>query len=213
MTGSELTPGVAHQVRVLLVDDDDLVLQALQEQLEGLGFEVIAAKDGEEALRLARARPPDFVLSDTNMPGLSGLELLARFQGDSALCKAPFFLMSGDSAVERRSLGAGANGFFMKPISIAEVRRGLLQVQLKAGDGSSHAVGVLHSRLGAALESLTEAASVAGLPGELQSSLASVLADVARLHGVTEWLHNGLANLSSDAHQALPESKPDADAP
>ena len=107
-------------LRVLLVDDEPLVLDLLEEALTVRGFEVTTAAAGAEALRLGKERPPDVVLSDTNMPGMDGVELLAAFRAEPALAGVPFFLMSGNPDEEQRALAAGVAGFFHKPIKGGE---------------------------------------------------------------------------------------------
>lgn|GEM_PF-3521511 len=69
-------------------------------------------------------------------------------------------------------------------------------------------VGSLHRHLGDALTSLTEAASEGGAPQQLQAALVTVLAEVARLQGITEWVYEGFADLSSDSQPRLPELPP-----
>ena len=97
-------------LRVLLVDDEPLVLHLLEDALTVRGFKVTTAAAGAEALRLGNERPPDVVLSDTNMPGMDGLELLAAFRADPDLAGVPFFLMSGNPDEEQRALAAGVKG-------------------------------------------------------------------------------------------------------
>ncbi len=103
-------------LHALVVDDEPLVTELLEDMLTAQGFAVTTALGGEAALRLARERPPDVVLSDTNMPGMDGVDLLMAFQADPTLKAVPFFLMSGNGQEEERALAAGALRFFCKPI-------------------------------------------------------------------------------------------------
>ena len=113
MTDNELSK----PLRILLVDDEELVRDFLTDMLTAKGFLVQAAPTGEVALQLARDEPPDLVLSDVNMPGMDGIELLSLFGEDADLDGVPFFLMSGNPDEEARGLQAGAVRFFHKPIA------------------------------------------------------------------------------------------------
>ena len=87
-----LTPFLA--MKVLLVDDDELIRSALQINLEGLGHSVTSARSGEEALAwLAKGHEPDLVILDMNMPGLGGAGTLPRLR--SLRPKVPVLLATG----------------------------------------------------------------------------------------------------------------------
>src|SRR5215831_18743725 len=66
--------------RVLVVDDDDSLRRVLQVQLEDLGYEVLTAAGGNEALASLTQCPLELVLTDLRMPGMSGIELLGRIR-------------------------------------------------------------------------------------------------------------------------------------
>jgi CheY-like chemotaxis protein len=66
--------------RILVVDDDENLRWVLKTQLEDMGYAVSDAADGEKALAAIEKEPPALVLTDLKMPGLSGLELLARIR-------------------------------------------------------------------------------------------------------------------------------------
>ena len=65
--------------RILLADDDEMIVDALRYQLQKEGFDVLIAFDGETALDLARTQNPDLVLLDVMMPRLQGFEVCARY--------------------------------------------------------------------------------------------------------------------------------------
>jgi DNA-binding response OmpR family regulator len=68
--------------RILLAEDDRFLRRAAEARLRQQGFEVLAATDGEEALRVARAERPDLVLLDVVMPRLQGFEVLKALKRD-----------------------------------------------------------------------------------------------------------------------------------
>jgi CheY-like chemotaxis protein len=118
------------QGRILLVDDEDLILRTTGEALEALGLKVTTAQDGVEALALFReADPrPDLVLMDLTMPRMDGRE---AFQAMHDLDPSvPVVLSSGFT--EQDSLqtitGEGPAGFIQKPYQIAELRRVIQRV-------------------------------------------------------------------------------------
>jgi CheY-like chemotaxis protein len=79
---------------VLVADDEAAVLEVLSEVVEDLGHEVVRARDGREALALARSRRPDLVVTDHLMPMLSGTELCKELRKDEKLKKVPVILLS-----------------------------------------------------------------------------------------------------------------------
>jgi DNA-binding response OmpR family regulator len=108
---------------VLVADDDDDILLLITTRLRRDGFDVIAARDGEEALALAQERRPDVAVLDIGMPKLDGLEVLQRIRADEAL-KAMRVLLLTAKAQEsdvRRGHDAGADAYVRKPFSPAEL--------------------------------------------------------------------------------------------
>jgi two-component system response regulator FlrC len=102
-------------VRVLIVEDDDVVRNAFVKTLKDAGFEVDQASDGEEGLAKLRAgKTFSIVVTDINMPGLSGPEMLE--QAKAALKSAHIVIMGGDAP---SAAPAGLKGATMlaKPIA------------------------------------------------------------------------------------------------
>ncbi|HEX7887966.1 MAG TPA: chemotaxis protein CheB, partial [Ramlibacter sp.] len=108
--------------RLLVVDDNADMREYLARTLGG-PWQVTVAADGEEALRLARADPPDLVLADVMMPGLDGFALLRELRADDALKATPLVLVTAraheDAAIE--GLLAGADDYIAKPFSSREL--------------------------------------------------------------------------------------------
>ncbi|MBJ6765811.1 response regulator [Myxococcaceae bacterium JPH2] len=80
---------------VLVADDEPAVLEVLSQVVEDLGHDVVQARDGEEALGLARARSPHLVVTDHVMPRMSGVELCRRMKAEPVLHHVPVILLSG----------------------------------------------------------------------------------------------------------------------
>ncbi len=79
---------------VLVADDEAAVLEVLSEVVEDLGHEVVRARDGREALAMARQRRPALVVTDHLMPLLSGVELCKLMRKDAELKDVPVILLS-----------------------------------------------------------------------------------------------------------------------
>lgn len=112
-------------VRTVLVVDDSLVQRRIAIAfLEKWGFEVWEAGSGKDALRICRAKPPDLVLSDWMMPGMSGLEFCRAFRALSHENYGYFILLTSKSEKAEVALGldAGADDFLTKPVNPAELR-------------------------------------------------------------------------------------------
>lgn len=103
--------------RILLVEDDADTRCALSLLFEMEGFEVLAAADGEEAYLKARSEEPDLIVTDINMPNVSGLDLIRLIKEDGNLQSVPIVAMS---AVEKqqlnRAMELGAIAVYQKPI-------------------------------------------------------------------------------------------------
>jgi two-component system response regulator MprA len=109
-------------VRILVVDDERAVREALDRALRLDGFEVTLAPDGEEALRALADTRPDAIVLDVLMPGLDGLEVcqVMRRMGD----RTPVLMLTARDAVSDRVAGldAGADDYLVKPFALEELR-------------------------------------------------------------------------------------------
>lgn len=101
--------------RILVADDDILILTSIVRGLTNAGYEVIAANDGMEAIELTRDNPPDLAILDIRMPGMSGIEV-ARELRASAGINAIFLSAYTDSAVVEQAVEEGALGYLVKPV-------------------------------------------------------------------------------------------------
>jgi len=96
--GAKRWPGLVGEAkRVLVVDDDRELREALVELLEGEGYHVSSAGDGRQALTKASARRPDVILLDLMMPVMSGWQFRAAQVRDPALSSIPVIVMSATS--------------------------------------------------------------------------------------------------------------------
>jgi DNA-binding NarL/FixJ family response regulator len=110
-------------IRVLIADDHTLVRAGIRGLIEALqGIEVVGeAGDGHEALRLALAERPDIILLDIGMPGLNGLEVVARLAKDDASIRTIILSMHTSEEYVLQALRAGASGYLLKASAVAEL--------------------------------------------------------------------------------------------
>jgi DNA-binding response OmpR family regulator len=108
---------------VLVADDDDDILLLVTTRLRRDGFDVIAARNGEEALALAKERFPAIAVLDIGMPKLDGLEVLQRIRADQTLTEMKVLLLTAKAQESdvRRGYEAGADAYVRKPFSPAEL--------------------------------------------------------------------------------------------
>jgi two-component system KDP operon response regulator KdpE len=105
---------------ILVVDDEPQLRRAMKATLTDLGYVVIEAKSGEEALQTLRAESPDLVLLDLNMPGIGGLETCRAIRESSDV---PIIVLSVRNAERDKVqvLDAGADDYVTKPFGIQEL--------------------------------------------------------------------------------------------
>jgi CheY-like chemotaxis protein len=110
-------PRIAALNTVLAVDDNPENLGVLRSMLDKAGFKVRAARDGEQALRSARAEPPDAVLLDVHMPRMDGYEACKAFKEDPLLRDIPVLFISAlsDPFNKTQAFGLGAIDYLEKP--------------------------------------------------------------------------------------------------
>jgi two-component system, OmpR family, response regulator len=131
-------------VRVLVVDDDRRLARALKRGLEGEGFAVDLAFDGEDGLWHARENSYDALVLDVMMPGMNGLDLCAQLRAEGQWGAVLILTARGGERDEALALDTGADDFLAKPFSYvvlvarlrALLRRGRVErpVTLRAGD-------------------------------------------------------------------------------
>ena len=104
--------------KILIVDDDSTNLYMLKSLLEGEGFDVTEAKNGQEALDVAHVDPPDLILSDILMPVMDGYALCREWKSDDALKHIPLVFYTAtytEPKDEDFALSLGADRFILKP--------------------------------------------------------------------------------------------------
>jgi two-component system chemotaxis response regulator CheY len=114
---------VNKNLKILIVDDFATMRKVIRNLLKQGGFEnVVEAEDGLAALKILKSQQVDFIISDWNMPNMSGLELLKAVRGDDELKALPFLMVTAEALKDNvvAAVKAGVSNYIVKPFT-AEV--------------------------------------------------------------------------------------------
>ena len=120
-----------NRATLLVVDDSRMLRNVVHEVMQGLGIvNVDEAPDGGAALRLFHEKPYDLVLTDWNMPFVTGIELLRTIRHGSVRSETPVVLFTADVSARRlvEALESGANGFVAKPFVMPTLCEKILRI-------------------------------------------------------------------------------------
>ena len=120
-------------LRFLVVDDFSTMRRIVRNLLKELGFtNVEEAEDGVDALQRLRAARFDFVISDWNMPNMTGIELLRQVRADASLRNLPLLMITAEAKKENiiEAAQAGASGYIVKPFTAATLDEKLNKIFL-----------------------------------------------------------------------------------
>ncbi len=111
---------VSKDMKFLVVDDFSTMRRIIKNLLHDLGYpNVTEADDGKTALPMLQAGGFDFLISDWNMPGMSGLDLIKAVRSDAKLAKMPVLMLTAEAKREQiiEAAQAGVNGYVIKPFT------------------------------------------------------------------------------------------------
>ena len=123
--------------RILLVDDEPLILKGLRFTLEQEGYEILTAADGEEALQVFFDQPVDLVLLDVMLPKLDGIQVCQRIRESS---NVPILMLTAKGEDMDKILGLeyGADDYMTKPFNILEVKARIKTVLRRAAQPTAN---------------------------------------------------------------------------
>jgi CheY-like chemotaxis protein len=109
--------------QIMVVEDNPGIRQMIVDILSTSGFAVVAFEEPQAALAAARRREPQLIISDIEMPGQSGLDLIRELRADRSLRRVPVIVVSGFSSREhvRTGMGLGADDYITKPFTREEL--------------------------------------------------------------------------------------------
>lgn len=122
---SEIMPS-ASNIQILVVDDQQSMRELTRHCLKQMGISKVAvAKSGEDALGALDKTKFDLIISDWNMDGISGLELLNKIRNNPIIKKLPFIMATGQKEKSQiiAAKDAGANNYIVKPFSTADLKK------------------------------------------------------------------------------------------
>ena len=107
--------------RVLVVEDNELNLKLFCDLLRAHGFTAEPIRDGRDAIERAHSFLPDLVITDIQLPHVTGIELITLLRGDAQLAAVPIMAVTAYAGREdeERARAAGANAYVTKPIALA----------------------------------------------------------------------------------------------
>ena len=120
-------------MKILVVDDFSTMRRIVRNLLKELGFSnVDEAEDGVDALKKLRAETFDFVVSDWNMPNMTGIDLLREIRKDNALKHLPVLMVTAEAKKENiiEAAQAGASGYVVKPFTAVTLDEKLKKIFL-----------------------------------------------------------------------------------
>jgi two-component system, OmpR family, response regulator MprA len=137
MPGHGPAHGHNQAVRILVVDDDRSLRDALRRALSLAGYDVELAGGGQEGLTKIAAEEPDAVVLDVGMPGIDGLDVCRRLR--AAGNRVPVLMLTARESVEDRidGLDAGADDYLAKPFDVGELKARLRALLRRAGEDAA----------------------------------------------------------------------------
>ncbi len=111
---------MSKDMKILIVDDFATMRKVIRNLLKQGGYENIEeAEDGQMALNELKTKEIDFVISDWNMPKMTGLELLKAVRGDAKLSKTPFLMVTAEALQDNvlEAVKAGVDNYIVKPFT------------------------------------------------------------------------------------------------
>jgi len=112
-------------MKILIVDDFSTMRRIIKNLLRDLGFtNTVEADDGQTALPKLRSGGIDFLITDWNMPGMTGIDLLKEVRSDDKLATLPVLMVTAEAKREQivEAAQAGVNGYVIKPFTAAQLK-------------------------------------------------------------------------------------------
>jgi DNA-binding response OmpR family regulator len=121
-------------MKILIAEDEPLILQTLELKLKKEGYEVIGCADGLDALQKIDSEQPDLIITDIMMPYMSGLEVVRKVKQDAGSRNIPVIVLStmGQESIVEEAFELGADDYLKKPFSLSELSIRIKKLSRKA---------------------------------------------------------------------------------
>ncbi|MBL6749024.1 MAG: chemotaxis response regulator CheY [Nevskia sp.] len=126
--------------RILIVDDFSTMRRIVKNLLHDLGFlNTAEADDGRSAWALLQGTPIDFVITDWNMPGMTGLDLLKNIRADERMARLPVLMVTAEAQRDQiiEAAKAGVNGYIIKPFTAVTLKEKIDKIAQRSASGAS----------------------------------------------------------------------------
>lgn len=109
--------------KILVIDDEPIVLEMISHALKSAGFESVSASDGEEGLALALSNNPDLIITDMSLPKITGWDLIQEIRANSNISDTPILALTAHATSEDRvaAYEAGVSAYESKPLDIKKL--------------------------------------------------------------------------------------------
>jgi DNA-binding response OmpR family regulator len=110
-------------MKILIAEDEPLILQTLELKLKKEGYEVVGCLDGLDAIQKIDTEQPDLIITDIMMPYMSGLEVVRKVKQDNGSRNIPVIVLStmGQESIVEEAFELGADDYLKKPFSLSEL--------------------------------------------------------------------------------------------
>ena len=122
-------------MKILIAEDEALILQTLELKLKKEGYEVIGCVDGLDALQKIDSEQPDLIITDIMMSYMSGLEVVRKVKNDLSSKNIPVIVLStmGQESIVEEAFDLGADDYLKKPFSLSELSIRIKKLAKKNG--------------------------------------------------------------------------------
>jgi two-component system chemotaxis response regulator CheY len=123
-------------IKILVVDDFTTMRKVLCNLLKQGGYEnIVEAEDGVSALQIIKTQKIDFIISDWNMPNMTGLDLLKTVRADKEVSETPFLMVTAETIPERviSAVNAGVSSYIVKPFTAEALNEKIAKIMEKMG--------------------------------------------------------------------------------
>lgn len=123
-------------IKILVVDDFATMRKVVRNLLKQAGYEnIVEAEDGVSALRVLKSQKIDFVISDWNMPNMTGIDLLKAIRADGDMAKLPFLMVTAEALQDNviAAVKAGVSNYIVKPFTAEILNEKIVKIMEKIG--------------------------------------------------------------------------------